>query len=206
MTRRWTFVRHGQSVANAEGWLAGQIDTELTALGRTQAERVRAALAEVTLSRALSSDLSRAHETARIILSGRDAIELTTSPALRERECGQWRRRRIDDLQPTPAYDRALRGWHTRPPGGESLHEVAHRAIAWLHTVDTTDGSTLVVAHGALMRAVLGALDDAPIDQIGRYRPRNCEVIVRDVAPGAWGDVLARIGPPWTDAEATADT
>ncbi len=196
MTRRWTFVRHGQSVANAEGWLAGQIDTELTTLGRTQAEQVRDALAGAVFDRAFSSDLARAHETARIILAERDDVPLRTTTALRERECGQWRRRRIDDLQPGPEYDRALRGWRSRPPGGESLHEVAHRAIAWLHAVDDHDGPTLVVAHGALIRAVIGALDARPYDEIGQWRPRNCEVVERDLPPGAWDDVLQRIGPP----------
>ena len=196
MTRRWTFVRHGQSVANAEGWLAGQIDTELTPLGRAQAEQTRAALADVVLDRAFSSDLVRAHETAQIILADHDGVPLRTTAALRERECGQWRRRRIDDLQPGPEYDRALRGWHSRPPGGESLHEVAHRAITWLGSVDTHDGPTLVVAHGALIRAVIGALDGLPYDEIGQWRPRNCEVVDRDLDPGAWDDVLRRIGPP----------
>ena len=65
-----------------------------------------------------------------------------------------------------------------------------------MDSVDTTDGSTLVVAHGALIRAVIGALDETPADQIGQWRPDNCEVVVRELAAGAWADVLRRIGSP----------
>ena len=37
---RFTFVRHGQCVANAQGRVVGQLDSPLTPLGHTQAEGV----------------------------------------------------------------------------------------------------------------------------------------------------------------------
>ena len=43
--RRWIFLRHGESVANAEGWLSGQVDTPLTERGRDQARQAARDLA-----------------------------------------------------------------------------------------------------------------------------------------------------------------
>jgi len=58
-------VRHGQSVLNAEGCLAGRVDTPLTPLGAAQAVEVAAAVARIgTADRLLSSPLGRARATA----------------------------------------------------------------------------------------------------------------------------------------------
>jgi probable phosphoglycerate mutase len=191
----WTFVRHGESVANAEGWLAGQIDSPLTPRGLAQAEAGRAATRPLPLRRAVASDLSRAYQTAEILLRDHPGLVLQRTPALRERECGQWRRRRIDQLDPKRQIDALLRGWETRPPDGESLHEVAYRAIAWLASIEHEPLDTLVVAHGALIRSVVGALDGTPTDRIGQWSPGNCEVVPRSLPVGGWADLLARIGP-----------
>ena len=42
---RFTFVRHGQCVANAQGRVVGQLDSPLTTLGFTQAEGAAVLLA-----------------------------------------------------------------------------------------------------------------------------------------------------------------
>lgn len=65
----WTFVRHGQSVANLEGWLAGHHDAPLTEQGRAEARAARMGLTELRPTRAFCSDLSRAHQTARLLLA-----------------------------------------------------------------------------------------------------------------------------------------
>jgi probable phosphoglycerate mutase len=189
----WTFVRHGQSVANAEGWLAGHIDTPLTDLGRAQAERARDALAHRDFGRAVTSDLVRAKHTAQIILAAHPDLALVTTIELRERDCGQWRHRPIAELEPDREVNARLRGWRTRPPGGETLEAVALRAVAWLADHDDTDEAVLVVAHGALIRAVVGALDGLPHAEIGQWRPGNCEAIDRELPSGGWTTLLARL-------------
>lgn len=187
----WTFVRHGQSVANAEGWLAGCLDSPLTARGLAEADATRRAVADIPLDRAFASDLSRARLTAQRLLAGRE-VPLVLTPALRERSAGAWSRRRLEDLAKTGTVELLLRGWRTRPPGGETLLQVATRAATWLATVDG-DVDTLVVAHGALMRALLGALDDVPRDVIGDWRPGNCEVVQRSLSVGAWASLRDRL-------------
>lgn len=175
---RWTFIRHGQSTANAEGWYAGHTDAPLSDRGRSQAAAARAAVDALDLDRALCSDLVRATETASILLTGRD-LPLVIDPALRERSCGAWERRTIAHL--TETGDLEL--FHTFdgcPPEGESLRTVAIRALRRLAD-DATGGHVLVVCHGALMRTVIGVLDDIDRTKLGLWKPDNCETVTRDV-------------------------
>ncbi len=187
----WHFVRHGQSLANHEGWFAGTHDVDLTDLGVEQARTARADFDEIVVHRAFASDLRRAHRTAEILLAGRD-IPLTVTDQLRERCCGDWECRIISEIEAAGEIDVFL-GWQTRPPGGESLEDVAIRALRWLSRVDDGTSHTLVVAHGALIRAVIGAFDGLPRDRIGLWRPKNCEIVTRTVAPGQWAALLEEL-------------
>ncbi len=182
----WTFIRHGQSVANAEGWFAGQRDAPLTARGHAEAEAARRVLAGETFDRALCSDLSRAHDTARSVLEGH-GVQLQVTPALRERTCGAWEGRVIAELAAEGAMP-SFAGWQTRPGGGESLRDVALRVCRFFAELPDL-GSTLVVSHGALMRSVIGRLDGTPTEDLGAWRPRNCEVVRRDVTQARWREL-----------------
>ena len=65
---RLIFVRHAESVANAEGRMQGHADFPLSDRGRQQAEHLHAGLLNDNLSptRIFSSPLSRTAETAKI--------------------------------------------------------------------------------------------------------------------------------------------
>jgi len=185
----WTFVRHGESVANLEGWLAGQFDSPLTDTGRAQAVEARRGLGSPLPQRAFCSDLQRAHHTARLLLDASE-VPLVVTPKLRERTCGALERRSVAEVQENPDLRDRLAGWSSRPPRGESLLDVALRAVGWITTIDDVEHDTLLVAHGALIGAVLVALDRVPRTDGARFRPKNCEVLRREVAVGAWNDVL----------------
>ena len=62
-------VRHGESVANAQGLLLGRTDAELTDNGRAQAEGARALLHE-PVAEVRSSPLHRAFDTAELLALG----------------------------------------------------------------------------------------------------------------------------------------
>ncbi|HKA51365.1 MAG TPA: histidine phosphatase family protein [Candidatus Dormibacteraeota bacterium] len=65
-------IRHADAYAGMQVLARGRIDTELSELGRQQAERLAARLASVPLHAVWSSDLLRARQTAEAIVSGRD--------------------------------------------------------------------------------------------------------------------------------------
>lgn len=186
MRVRWTFLRHGESVANAEGWVSGQIDAPLTSRGRLEARNVRAPLLDLPFARVLSSDLSRALETARI--AAPDHV-IQTHPGLRERTLGAWDGRTHAELAAAGQKD-VLLTMSGRPPGGESHADLLRRALVTLEALDAPV-DTLVVAHGGLLRAVLGALDGLDAATATRLRLPNCALQTRAIQPGTWARLLA---------------
>lgn len=178
---RWVFLRHGQSSANAEGWLSGWDDVPLTPLGLEQARAAGEALLELRIARCLTSDLQRAWRTAALVIAGRD-VPVHRVPELRERHMGTlqgvaWAEARADGR-----HERWLRPWDVGPPGGESHRDAVRRALAALRHWD--DGTpTLVVAHGSLLRGLVGYLDGLALDALGEQpSTRNAEPLVRELA------------------------
>src|SRR5262245_8544547 len=84
---RLIIVRHGETAWNLEGRYQGHADSALTETGLAQARLLAERFAREPCSLLYSSDLGRAHETARIIaaLTGR-GLQLDTR--LRERRLG----------------------------------------------------------------------------------------------------------------------
>lgn len=186
---RWTFLRHGESVANAEGWISGQIDAPLTSRGRQEAREVRDALLDIPFGRVVSSDLSRALETARLAAPAHP-IEVHTG--LRERTLGEWDGRSRASLD-ADGHGDALLTLDGRPPGGESHAAVVRRALMALSELDGPR-DTLVVAHGGLLRAVLGVLDRLDTERATRLRLPNCGLQTRAVRIGTWASLLEGMG------------
>ena len=176
---QWVFVRHGESVANREGWLAGWLDAPLTSMGFEKARMLARTMP--AFDRVFTSDLGRAVETARILAP---AARIEIVQALRERRLGEWEGLNRAQLRADGRFDR-LMTWEGTPPGGESHRDIARRALGWLATVP--DGSdVLVVGHGGTLRATLGWLDGLPPEQIGTWSMHNLEVVVRHADQATW--------------------
>jgi len=71
MTPRSIYLfRHGQTDWNKEGRIQGHLDVPLNELGRFQAARLRPLFRHLEIQGVLSSDLSRAQESARLACEG----------------------------------------------------------------------------------------------------------------------------------------
>ena len=190
---QWIFLRHGESTANRSRVFAGHEDVPLTELGQKQASeaglRIRNLLKDVPLSAVWSSDLVRAAETARLALSSaRFNCTIQVDTALRERHLGEWQGKSIDAIQQSGRRE-ILLTWMGHAPGGESLADISLRAVRVLRTVNPT-GPVLVVAHGGLIRALLGLLDRTDRAQIGRLNIANAEPIERWVPVNRWIEIF----------------
>jgi probable phosphoglycerate mutase len=81
-------IRHGESLANAEGRLQGHLDIPLSDRGRRQAERLGERLASLGVGALYTSTLLRAKETAEMVAT-RLGLTLEERAALMERNVGE---------------------------------------------------------------------------------------------------------------------
>jgi broad specificity phosphatase PhoE len=144
---RLLLVRHGQSTWNALGRWQGQADPPLSPLGIEQAETAAKLLDRVDAVR--SSDLERAHHTARILASAQ-GHEVSLDVRVRERDAGAWTgltREEIDAQYPGYLED------GRRPPGYESDDDLVRRTVGALREFATNlvGGAGLVVTHGGVI-------------------------------------------------------
>ncbi|RZS80050.1 putative phosphomutase (TIGR03848 family) [Motilibacter rhizosphaerae] len=152
-------VRHGRTTANASGTLAGWTEgVGLDDTGREQAARTAARLAGTPLAAVVSSPLQRTRETAAAILEGRE-LEARLDDRLGECHYGEWTGRPLAELAKDPLWPVVQQQPSAvRFPGGESLREVQHRAVAAVRELDEELGEQAVwvaVSHGDVIKAVL---------------------------------------------------
>ena len=195
----WIFLRHGQSEANVERWLSGWVDSPLTELGRLQAAEARRVCDGWSLERAYSSDLSRAVDTARSVLQGR-SLALKQSANLRERNMGEWARKSLDEVR-SEGLSHRLTDWNGAPPGGESNAQLGKRVLTHLAHLPAISGNTLIVAHGGLIRVVLGLIDGQPYSEIGKTVIQNCVPHLRELPDDGFHDLLLRHRDAFTSIE-----
>ena len=186
---RLLLCRHGQTDFNATLRFQGQLDTELSTLGRRQARLLAARLAREPVDAAYASDLVRARETAELAIASRD-VPLELDARLREIAFGRWEGltfAQIKDRFPEDvlARDRDRAGFAM--PGGESLAQLAVRARAFLEeALPRHPGqSLLVVSHGGAVNAIISTLLGVPLTSWWRLRNRNANLSVIDFVSGA---------------------
>lgn len=172
--RRLVMLRHGQTEFNAGSRMQGQLDTDLTDLGRAQA----LAAAEVLVTRQplliVSSDLRRAFDTAAT-LGQCCELPVRKDSRLRETHLGDWQgltHEQVDAGSPGARYAwRDDARW--APHGGESRVDVADRSVPLVEELvagepdwggDDADRPVVLVAHGGLIAALTAALLQVPVE------------------------------------------
>lgn len=171
--RRLVMLRHGQTEWNAGSRMQGQLDTDLSELGRAQAEAVGEVLSKRMPLCVVSSDLRRASDTA-VAVCERTGSELVLDTRLRETHLGDWQgltHLEVDALAPG-----ARLAWRNdatwAPHGGESRVDVAARSVPLITELvvrqtewgsDDADRPVMLVAHGGLIAALTAALLDLPV-------------------------------------------
>jgi broad specificity phosphatase PhoE len=163
---RIVLIRHGESTANAARRFTHGPWEPLTDRGREEAlaagRFVRERFDPVAL---YASPFVRALETARGI-GAVLGLDLSVVEALREQDFGELRGRPYADYFDDPAAQGYGR-WRHRPPGGETLEEVAARAGIAVEALARAHAGQdiVVVSHGGVMAALRGfvlRVADAP--------------------------------------------
>jgi len=181
-----TLVRHGETDWNRQGRLQGSADVPLNEAGRRQArDRAASWPADRPFDRVLTSPMLRARETADLLAAATGA-PVVPVPGLEEMRFGAWETLTWAEVQERHADD--YRRWRqdrrfTPPTGGESYDRTARRALGALapHLAGAPP-DTLVVAHGAVLLALVCLLRGLPFEAMDDLRMGNLEVVPAEAA------------------------
>lgn len=192
---RLYILRHGETDWNKALRLQGQTDISLNEKGRQLARVTGEALKEIPFDLVITSPLSRAVETARLVLGARE-LPMITEERIKEigfgvMEGGQVRNAAgeiTDDSFYNFFYDP---GNYEPQEGGESIHDLVERTGAFLEELKTKtewkDKTILVSTHGAAMRALQANIKHRALKEFwGGGVPKNCAVSIADLADDQW--------------------
>jgi probable phosphoglycerate mutase len=167
-------LRHGQTEYNAGSRMQGQLDTELSDLGRDQAVAAAEVLAKRQPLTIVSSDLRRSLDTA-ISLGEHAGMPVLVDTRLRETHLGDWQG--MTHTEVDAAAPGARLAWRDdarwAPHGGESRVDVAARSLPLVAEliaeqaewgVDEPERPVVLVAHGGLIAALTAAMLGLPVD------------------------------------------
>jgi probable phosphoglycerate mutase len=141
------FLRHGETDWNAQGLSQGRTDIPLNHVGEAQAARAARTIQPIGIASITASPLVRARRTAEVTaeLLG---LPVTLDPDLAEVNFGAQEGLPMGDW-----YDDWIAGTYT-PEGGETFAELRDRAVRGVNRALARPGPVLMVAHGALFRAL----------------------------------------------------
>jgi broad specificity phosphatase PhoE len=171
------FVRHGQSLANDQNIAAGSSDSPLTKLGIRQARSEAEIIAskDMKFDTIISSDLSRAYDTA-VIIADRikfDSSKIITSSLLRERSLGTFEGRNLDSFRSASEEQREIAGCEKL----SDLFARVERANEFI--VSYTHGKTLIVGHSGFYRMARCVAESLPPESTySLEQPQNSTLLV----------------------------
>lgn len=162
------FLRHGETDWNAQGFAQGNVDIPLNAVGREQARLAAGMLRNRGIAAIVASPLSRAHDTA-VAVAETLGIPVEIEDGLREVSFGA-----LEGTPMTAWFADWVAGTMT-PAGVEPFVDLRARAAAAVNRALGRPAPVLVVAHGALFRALRAEMGLEPNVRTPNAMPFFCE-------------------------------
>jgi broad specificity phosphatase PhoE len=203
---RILLVRHGESTFNVENRIQGRSDlSRLTPSGEAQAQRLAEALTGIPLDYVYSSPLSRALDTAHILLKERAGVPLFISEQLREIDLTEWEGLTFAEVK--EKYPEEYSRWRYRPDelelGGRfPVRDLWQQAQGfWQQLAEQVQAdprserggdpkhplNVLIVGHSGLNRALVStAIGLGPV-HYHRLGQNNCAISVLNFPQGLGG-------------------
>ena len=180
-------VRHGLTDFNAQGIMQGNIEKPLNKEGFEQASKVALRLKNEKISTVYSSNLSRAVETTKEILTYHPTLSAIYTPDIIERSYGIYDGKHRDIY--LAAYKKEKVPYYKfKPAGGESVLEARDRALRFHSKIyqKHQQETVLMVSHGGFIRAfITGVLKESLENgKYSRHRQLNTAVTILNVNPG----------------------
>jgi probable phosphoglycerate mutase len=172
------FLRHGETDWNAQNLSQGAVDIPLNETGLAQARSASLLLRGRGIRSIISSPLSRAKVTADIaaaqlglLVQIDDGLKEVAFGVMEGKPMSEWFQPWVDGL--------------LTPEGAESFPTLTKRAVAAINRSIARPPVVLVVAHGALFRALRGAMGHEPNVRTRNAVPVWCEPPADGT--GVWG-------------------
>lgn len=184
-------ARHGQTAWNIEGRWQGHADTPLDETGLEQARLLAGALNGERFAAIYSSDLQRALVTAEMVARAHGQ-SVHTDPRLRELNMGAWEGRFVTEIPalfPESWAARQNDPVGSKPPGGESVLELAGRMLAAMSAIcaqHPPESRLLVVSHGLALAVFLCRVHGRPLVEAFDNIPRNASPVYLSWQPGTF--------------------
>lgn len=159
-------IRHGETEWNRIGKVQGREDIPLNDTGRDQARECAKALQGTGIKTIITSPLSRAVETARIIAGNDDGIEILVDEDLIERDFGELSGMTYDRGKYFDNFDQAK--------AVEPMEKLSKRLLACIHKYAGKyfNKDIVMVSHGAAINSVLTVLSNGE-EGYGKTRLKN---------------------------------
>ncbi len=175
------FLRHGETDWNTKSLAQGNVDIALNATGLAQARTAAELLTHRGIAEIVASPLSRARDTAQIV-ADRLGLAVEYDEGLREVSYGS------HEGQPMTDWFHDWVAGRFTPQEAESFSGLRARALGAINRALTRPAPVLVVAHGALFRAVRAEMGLDPDVRTPNAMPFFCE-------PGASAWTLTPAAP-----------
>lgn len=162
MIQEFYFLRHGETDWNVERRCQGQLDIPLNDHGKNQAKIIQSLIKDLPITKCVSSDLSRALETAKIALHD-SAMAIEATPLLRERHFGNLQGQLFNEIEK-----------QVGPSGMVEDPTIETDDAMWerWQKISLQPNNTLFVTHGGFIRVVLNklGLTDQKIKNVALYK------------------------------------
>ena len=186
--KRVYLMRHAKPELPMNGRVYyGQTDYPLSAQGIAAAEEVGEYLkGKITFDYLYASDMIRAQQTARLVAP---YLPITTVPALREVNLGEWEGRGYDEVreQFREIYEaRGVKFAEVAPPGGETFGELQRRTVPAFEEILSArrSGAILIVAHGAAIWSIMARCFGLDLNDMFFFSQDYCGIHVLEPANG----------------------
>ncbi|MGF1982017.1 histidine phosphatase family protein [Lactococcus taiwanensis] len=186
------FVRHGETRTNSEGRFNGAtVDTPLTTEGIAKIILLGENLKSVEFSEVYASPLSRALETAHLLMENNSKPrEIIIKKELREMDLGSWDGTIVSTNQNHPQFDNYFHHPEIFDPssiGGETYTHLIQRGQRVLQQIynKNENNNVLIVSHGIFLMSVMKYLLGESISEI-RNTPMisNCSLTILETRNG----------------------
>lgn len=173
------YVRHGETIWNANNKICGRTDIALTDKGHEQAIEVAHKIIDegIEADMILYSPLQRASDTARHI-SELTGIPMQKEERLIEQAFGKWEGTPRNGVDFAKAKENFLDSYE----GGESMFKLAQRIYNLLDEIKVSDKTYILVAHNGIARVVNSYFKNMTNEEYARFGIKNCAIVRYDFA------------------------